>query len=165
MALADRQGRMRSKRIIVRLRLRYISPSPAITHFFHHRTKFTNVAIAHIPSMMMLTKMLGLLAFAITSNAQLPAEVSDLTTIPGVNGTSLRFKTNELCETTPGVKSYSGYIDIAEDKHMFFWFFESRNEPSSDPITMFLNGGPGADSMGSTLNGRMPPVYMDRFSL
>jgi carboxypeptidase C (cathepsin A) len=114
---------------------------------------------------MILTKIVGLMVFATTTYAQLPAEVNDLTTIPGVNGTSVRFKTNELCETTPGVKSYSGYIDIAEDKHLFFWFFESRHQPSSDPITIFLNGGPGADSMGSTLNGKMPPSYMTYFSL
>jgi carboxypeptidase C (cathepsin A) len=115
--------------------------------------------------MMLLTNIVRLLLFAITTDAQLPAEVSDLTTILGVNGTSVRFKENGLCETTPGVKSYSGYIDIAEDKHLFFWFFESRNQLSSDPITLFLNGGPGADSMGGVLNGRMPPDRMNELSL
>jgi len=106
---------------------------------------------------MMFTKLVSLLSLFMITYAQLPAEVSDLTTITGVNGTSVRFKPNELCETTPGVKSYSGYIDIAEDKHLFFWFFESRNEPSSDPITLWLNGGPGADALGGLLDGRNNP--------
>jgi len=104
--------------------------------------------------MMVFTRAVALLCLAITTYAQLPAEVTDLTTITGVNGTSVRYKTNELCETTPGVKSYSGYVDIADDKHLFFWFLESRNQPSSDPITLWLNGGPGADSLGGLLDGK-----------
>jgi carboxypeptidase D len=52
-----------------------------------------------------------------------------------------------ICETTPGVNSYSGYIDIAPNVHTFFWFFESRSNPAEDPLTLWLNGGPGSDSL------------------
>ena len=104
--------------------------------------------------MMVFTRAVALLCCAIITYAQLPAEVTDLTTITGDNGTSVRYKINELCETAPGVKSYSGYIDIADDKHLFFFFLESRNQPSSDPITLWLNGGPGADSLGGLLDGK-----------
>lgn len=52
-----------------------------------------------------------------------------------------------VCETTPGVNSYSGYIDLAPNVHTFFWFFESRGNPSKDPLTLWLNGGPGSDSL------------------
>jgi len=114
--------------------------------------------------MMTFIKAVALLYFVLATYAQLPAEVLDLTTIAGLNGTSVRYKTNELCETTPGVKSYSGYIDIAEDKHLFFWFIESRNQPSSDPITLWLNGGPGADSLGGLLGGKTSLESTEIFS-
>jgi hypothetical protein len=104
---------------------------------------------------MMIFTAIAFTYLAAIALAQLPAEVTDLTTIAGENGTSLRYKINNLCETTPGVKSFSGFIDIAEDKHLFFWFFESRNQASSDPITLWLQGGPGADSLGGLLDGKI----------
>lgn len=92
-------------------------------------------------------------ATATVIHAQLPAEVTDLKIVTGHDGRTLRFREPKLCETTEGVKSYSGFIDIAEDKHLFFWFFESRNDPASDPVTLWLNGGPGSDSMYGLFDG------------
>lgn len=79
-----------------------------------------------------------------------PADAEDVKTITTPTNVTLRYKEpgkEGVCETTPGVNSYSGYIDIAPNVHAFFWFFESRRDPANDPITLWLNGGPGSDSL------------------
>ncbi|KAJ7758146.1 peptidase S10 serine carboxypeptidase [Mycena maculata] len=68
---------------------------------------------------------------------------------PAFAAHSLRLKKPTLCDDS--VKQYSGYLDIGEDKHLFFWFFESRSSPSSDPLVMWLNGGPGCSSISGLL--------------
>ena len=79
-----------------------------------------------------------------------PANATDVMTITSPTNITIRYKMpgqNGVCETTPGVNSYSGYIDLAPNVHTFFWFFESRSNPASDPLTLWLNGGPGSDSL------------------
>lgn len=46
-----------------------------------------------------------------------------------------------LCDTS--VKSQSGYYHVESgiDKNYFYWMFESRDTPSTDPLIMWLNGG------------------------
>ncbi|KAJ7599183.1 Alpha/Beta hydrolase protein [Mycena floridula] len=56
-------------------------------------------------------------------------------------------KDSGVCETTPGVHQMSGYINVTPTDSMWFWFFESRNSPSSAPLTLWFSGGPGCSSM------------------
>ncbi|KAI0472984.1 peptidase [Xylariaceae sp. FL0804] len=81
---------------------------------------------------------------------QAPAEPKGVKTIKTPGGASIRYKEpgkEGVCETTPGVNSYSGYVDLDANTHMFFWFFEARKDPDTAPITLWLNGGPGSDSL------------------
>ncbi|KAJ7129023.1 serine carboxypeptidase [Mycena crocata] len=56
---------------------------------------------------------------------------------------SIRIKKSSFCDET--VQAYTGYIDI-QARHIFFYFFESRNDPDTDDVIFWTNGGPGCSS-------------------
>ncbi|KAK4894878.1 hypothetical protein LTR27_007000 [Elasticomyces elasticus] len=93
------------------------------------------------------------LAASILSSAvdgQFVPAPTDLISTKGFLDLPVRYKEvpEGICELTPGVKSYSGYVDIEEDQHIFWWFFEARNQdPTNAPLTVWINGGPGSSSM------------------
>jgi hypothetical protein len=45
--------------------------------------------------------------------------VDEFNSHPDFKGYNLRVTEPELCD--PSVKQLSGYLDIANDKHLFFW--------------------------------------------
>lgn len=58
---------------------------------------------------------------------QVPANATGITTITSPTGAQIRYKEPGkagVCETTPGVNSYSGYIDLSPTSHTFFWFLK-----------------------------------------
>ncbi len=69
---------------------------------------------------------------------------------------TIRHRETSICETVPGVKSYSGYVDTGDGSHTFFWLFRARVNPETAPITLWLNGGPGSDSMVGLFQGDFP---------
>ena len=92
------------------------------------------------------------------SPRQLPAEPVGIQSITSPSGVTINYKEpgkEGVCETTPGVNSYAGFISLSEDVHSFFWFFESRSDPANDPITLWLNGGPGSDSLIGLFQGAL----------
>jgi len=68
---------------------------------------------------------------------------TDLTETNGYYNQTVRYKQvpEGICELTPGVKSFSGYVDVAPEQSVFWWFFEARNgEPEDAPLTVWING-------------------------
>ncbi|KAJ1930299.1 hypothetical protein IWQ60_000411 [Tieghemiomyces parasiticus] len=60
-----------------------------------------------------------------------------------------RYHQPSIC-SDGGTRNYAGYLDYANDtKHTFFWYYESRSQPATDPLVLWLSGGPGcADTVG-----------------
>jgi hypothetical protein len=47
-------------------------------------------------------------------------------------------------------QQFSGYVTVDNKKHksLFYYFAESETDPSSKPLVLWLNGGPGCSSLG-----------------
>ncbi|KAM7194531.1 carboxypeptidase D [Naviculisporaceae sp. PSN 640] len=83
------------------------------------------------------------------------------TVIPGAY---LTYKQTTICETTTGVNSYSGYVHLPPrtipgqdyEIHTFFWFFESRDNSPTAPLSLWLQGGPGAPSVTGPISENGP---------
>ncbi|GMF29545.1 unnamed protein product [Phytophthora lilii] len=52
----------------------------------------------------------------------------------------------------------AGYIKLAnkEDDHYFYWFYQSRSNPETDPLVLWLTGWPGSSSMFALLSENKP---------
>jgi hypothetical protein len=96
--------------------------------------------------------------------------------IPGVqviqsklgDGITISYKEPGICEVNKGVKSYAGYIRLPPQTlapfnitqnypiNLFYWYFQARKNPESAPLSVWMNGGPGASSMRGLLRENGP---------
>ncbi len=66
--------------------------------------------------------------------------------------------------TQPGFASFAGYLPVTESKsadpsksdRMFFWLFESQTSPATDPLVIWLSGGPGCSSISAMFEENGP---------
>lgn len=108
--------------------------------------------------------------FIATCSGQSPPAPQGLTVINSTIylGASISFKQTQICETTAGVKAYSGFVNLPPaphegrnyEVHTWFWFFEARNDPQNAPLSLWLQGGPGAPSSVAAVGENGPCVVL-----
>ena len=76
---------------------------------------------------------MGVLALTLCSVQAAPAE-SKFTQLPGF-------------DDPMRTDSYSGYLNVSATKALHYVFLESKNDPLTDPVVIWFNGGPGCSSM------------------
>lgn len=66
----------------------------------------------------------------------------------------------DLCD--PSVNQEAGYYHVTgtRDLNMFYWFFESRGDPETDPVILWMTGGPGC-SDATALFAENGPCLLD----
>lgn len=74
--------------------------------------------------------------------------------LPSEGATTLSTSVKESDAFFCGITAHeSGYVKLPnhEDDHYFYWFVESQSAPSTDPLVLWLTGGPGCSSMMALL--------------
>ena len=56
---------------------------------------------------------------------------------------------------------YSGYLGVTATKQLHYIFIESLDKPSTDPIMIWFNGGPGCSSMLGLFSENGPYIFDD----
>lgn len=118
-----------------------------------------------VHSMAWTQVVISLLCVIRTIFSQFPPSRENITTVKSRfhEGIKISYKEPSICETTPGVKSYSGYVHLPANAldeayenqdyqiNTFFWFLEARKNPHNAPLAIWLNGGPGGSSLYGAL--------------
>lgn len=66
--------------------------------------------------------------------------------------------------------NWAGYVSVNGStpelkRHLWYWFFESRNEPSTDPLVLWMTGGPGCSGLVALFKENGPYIIHDDLSL
>lgn len=82
---------------------------------------------------------------AVVTQVLAAPEGDRITSLPGYNG--------DFGE------QYSGYLAIPGRKFLHYWFVPSRGSKTTDPVLLWLNGGPGCSSMDGRLYEHGPEIF------
>uniref|UniRef100_A0A8C4S397 Carboxypeptidase n=1 Tax=Erpetoichthys calabaricus TaxID=27687 RepID=A0A8C4S397_ERPCA len=66
---------------------------------------------------------------------------------------------------TLSFRQWSGYLEASPGTYLYYWFVESQNNPATDPLVLWLNGGPGCSSLEGLLAENGPFLLNDEVTL
>jgi len=64
------------------------------------------------------------------------------------------------CPST-SFNQYSGYLNVTDEKRFHYVMSESQNNPETDPVIFWFNGGPGCSSMIGFIQEHGPCVFLE----
>ncbi|KAH6625182.1 Alpha/Beta hydrolase protein [Boeremia exigua] len=121
--------------------------------------------------MLMYHSLTALCIFTVTALGALPPIPRDTTVIQSTKfpGVTISFKETSICETTEGIKGYSGFVNLPIDpsknrnyeSHIYFWFFKARHDAENAPLSIWLQGGPGVPSTQAAVSENGPCVVLE----
>ena len=53
-------------------------------------------------------------------------------------------------------------MEVQRASSLFYILAESQNDPKTDPVVMYMNGGPGASSLAAFFGANGPMLYVDQ---
>lgn len=67
-------------------------------------------------------------------------------------------------------KNWAGYVSVNGStptlkRHLWYWAFESRNDPANDPLVLWMTGGPGCSGLVALFKENGPYIIADDLSL
>ncbi|PWA58648.1 serine carboxypeptidase-like 23 [Artemisia annua] len=59
---------------------------------------------------------------------------------------------------------YAGYVTVNEEngRALFYWLTEATQDPASQPLVLWLNGGPGCSSIAYGMSEEVGPFHVDK---
>ncbi|KAK8150181.1 hypothetical protein G3M48_003682 [Beauveria asiatica] len=73
---------------------------------------------------------------------------------------TLRWQDGAVCPSREE-RQWTGTIDVSNSRRLFFWAFDSRNDPENDPYIFWMHGGPGESSMAAVFTEMGPCMFRD----
>lgn len=67
---------------------------------------------------------------------------------------AVRDQVTSLPRSTPLLSNqFSGFLDITPTKNIHYMYYESENDPATDPVVFWTNGGPGCSGLLGLYSG------------
>ncbi|UPX17302.1 uncharacterized protein EKO05_0007668 [Ascochyta rabiei] len=121
--------------------------------------------------MFILRSLVALSSFAVAASAAFPLKPENVTVVQSTKfpGVSISYKETSICETTEGIKGYSGFVHLPVDllrnrsyeSHIYYWFFQARHDAENAPLSIWLQGGPGVPSTQAAVSENGPCVVLE----